>query len=95
MLQYYRDSSSLLVSVSYKERGPMHKMQTLKLSLLLAVLASVAGAASASSRVLFIITPGPQSHMYGMQKIAKELAYRNHTLLVGYPDDLLTHILLL
>ena len=74
----------------------MHEMQSLKLGLLLGILASVASAASASSRVLLIITPGPQSHMYGMQKIAKELASRNHTLLVGNLDDLLTlHNLLL
>lgn len=74
----------------------MQKMQTSKLGLLLGVLASVASIASASSRVLFIITPGPQSHMYGMQKIAKELASRNQTLLVGNYDGLLTlHNLLL
>ena len=65
-------------------------MQTLRLGLLLGVLASAASAASDPSRVLFIITPGPQSHMYGMQKIAVELASRNHSVLVGLLPGLLT-----
>ena len=78
------------MSVSIKERGPTHRMQTLKLALLLGVLASTASGARAPSRVLFIITPGPQSHMYGMKKVAVELASRNHNLLVGLLHGLLT-----
>lgn len=38
---------------------------------------------ASAGNVLFIITPGPQSHMYGMRKIALEVASRQHNVLVG------------
>jgi len=49
----------------------------LLISLLLAALSL-----AAAHNVLFIITPGPQSHMYGMRKIALEVASRQHHVLV-------------
>jgi len=49
----------------------------LLISLLLAALSL-----AAARNVLFIITPGPQSHMYGMRKIALEMASRQHHVLV-------------
>lgn len=39
---------------------------------------------ASAKNVLFIITPGPSSHMYGMRKFAVEMASRQHNVLVGF-----------
>ena len=40
--------------------------------------------AASAGNILFIITPGPPSHMYGMRKLALEVASRQHSLMVGF-----------
>ena len=59
-------------------------MPTARLGLLSGILILAALCTASAKNVLFIITPGPASHMYGMRKIALEVASRQHKVLVGF-----------
>ena len=58
-------------------------MPVIRASLLTGFLVLDALCAASAGNVLFIITSGPQSHMYGMRKIAVEAASRQHNVLVS------------
>ena len=59
-------------------------MPAIRSDLLTGFLILQALCAASAGNVLFIITSGPQSHMYGMRKIAVEAASRQHDVLVGF-----------
>ena len=59
-------------------------MPTARSGLLSGFLILAALCAASAGNVLFIITPGPPSHMYGMRKLALEVASRQHNVLVGF-----------
>lgn len=59
--------------------------------LLVLLLGALDGALSGN--VLTIITPGPQSHLFGMRKVTMEMAARGHKVAVSLicPDLLTVH----